>query len=93
MLLTACDLVPVGDGSYRAVPHKPKNKISPREAARMANCSLTTIYRLLRAGFIVGERPSPRKILIAAESLAAHLEALRDPGFWTRERRSRYWNT
>ena len=89
-LLTACDLVPVGDGSFRAVPHKPKNRVPPREAARMASCSLTTIYRLLRAGFVVCERPSPRKILVDVDSLRAHVEAQSDPEFWTPERRHRF---
>ena len=90
-LLTACDFVLQGDGSYRAVPRKPKDKVTVREAARLANYSLGTIYRLYKAGFIKGERQSPRRILIGVESLQAHLEAVRDPEFWTDERKLRYW--
>ncbi len=91
-LLTACDLVPLGDGSYRAVPRRPSGKVTPKEAARLANYPLTSIYRLYRGGFVSGERQSPRRILIDVESLRAHLEAVRDPDYWTAERHDRYWN-
>lgn len=90
-VLTACDFVLQGDGSYRAVPRKPRDKVTVREAARLANYSLGAVYRLYNAGFIKGERQSPRRILIGVESLQAHLEAVRDPGFWTDERKLRYW--
>ena len=91
-LLTGCDLVPLGDGNFRAVPHRHKKKLTVREATRMANYSRDTIYRLVRSGFVVSERQSPRKILIDADSLQAHLEAVRDPAFWTPSRRARYWS-
>ena len=90
-LLTGCDFVPQGDGSYRAVPRKPQEKVSVKEAARMANYPLTSIYRLYRAGFITGERNSPRRILIDSASLRTHLDAVRDPAFWTAERKLRLW--
>ena len=90
-LLASCDFVPQGDGSYRAVPRRPKDKVTVREAARLANCPRTSIYLLYKGGFIAGERQSPRKIMIDVESLRAHLEAIRHPDFWTRERRARYW--
>lgn len=90
-LLTACDFIPQGDGSYRAVPRKPQATVPAKEAARLANFPLTSIYRLYRAGFITGERQSPRRILINVASLQAHLDAVRDPEFWTAERRLRYW--
>ena len=91
-LLTSCDFVPQGDGSYRAVPRKPQDKVTVKEAARLADYPLTTIYRFYRAGFITGERKSPRRILIDVASLQALLEAVRDPDFWTPERRLRYWS-
>ena len=91
-LLTACDFIPQGDGSYRAVPRKPRDKVPAKEAAQMANYPLTSIYRLYRAGFITGERNSPRRILINVASLQAHLDAVRDPEFWTAERKLHYWS-
>ena len=91
-LLTACDFIPQGDGSYRAVPRKPQDAVTTKDAARLANLPLTSIYRLYRAGFITGERTSPRRILIHVASLQQHLEAVRDLEFWTEERRLRYWS-
>ena len=89
-MLTACDLVPNGDGSYRAVPRQPKSQLSVTEAARAANCSRGTIYRLYNSDLITGERRTPRKIMISLSSLQAHLEAVRDPGFWTEERKKKF---
>ena len=89
-MLTACDLVPNGDGSYRAVPRQPKSQVSVTEAARVANCSRGTIYRLYNSDLVSGERRTPRKIMINLGSLQAHLEAVRDPEFWTEERRRRF---
>ena len=57
----------------------------------MARYSRDTIYRLFHSGLVTGERQSPRKILIDADSLQGHLEAVRVPGFWTPERRRQYW--
>ena len=82
---------PQGDGSYRAIPRKPLDKVTVREAVRLSNYSRDTIYRLYNSGFITGERQSPRRILIHVASLQAHILAARDPGFWTPERRLRYW--
>ncbi len=90
-ILTSCDVVPMGDGSFHVVPRRPQSKTTIKEAARMAHYSRDTIYRLFRSGFVTGERQSPRKILIDVESLQAHLEAVRKPDFWTPERRRRYW--
>lgn len=90
-ILASCDVVPMGDGSFRVVPRRPQSKTTIKEAARMAHYSRDTVYRLFRSGFVTGERQSPRKILIDVASLQAHLEAVREPGFWTPERRQRYW--
>ena len=88
--LAACDLVPNSDGSFRAVPRQTGRKVSVHTAAREANCSIATIYRLYNGGLLTGERPTPRKIMIDFDSLQAHLAAARDPDFWTRERRDKY---
>lgn len=90
-ILTSCDVVRMGDGSFHVVPRRPQSKTTIKEAARMAHYSRDTIYRLFHSGFVTGERQSPRKILIDVESLQAHLDAVREPGFWTAERRQRYW--
>ena len=88
--LTACDLVPNRDGSYRAVPRQAGRKVPVTVAAREANCSIATIYRLYYGGLVVGERPTPRKIMIDLDSLQAHLKAASDPDYWTGERRDKY---
>ena len=88
--LTACDLVPNQDGSYRAVPRQAGRKVSVTVAARAANCSIATIYRLYNSGLVTGERPTPRKIMIDFDSLQAHLKAAGDPDYWTHERRDKY---
>lgn len=59
-----------------------REKITPRIAAQRASLSIWDIYRLWNGGYIEGERPTPHKILIYADSLTAHLEATRDPAFW-----------
>ena len=89
-MLTACDLVPNGDGSYRAVPRQLKSQVSVTEAARVANCSRGTIYRLYNSELVAGERRTPRKIMISLRSLQEYLEAVRDPEFWTDERTRRF---
>ena len=90
-LLTSCDVVRMGDGSFHVVPRRPQSKVTIKEAARITQYSRDTIYRLFRSGFVTGVRQSPRKILIDADSLQAHLEAVRRPDFWTAERRRQYW--
>lgn len=89
-VLTACDLVPNGDGSYRVIPRQLKSQVSVTEAARMANCSRGTIYRLYHSDLVSGERRTPRKIMIGLSSLQTYLDAVRDPGFWTEERRKKF---
>lgn len=91
ILLTGCDLVPTGDGQFRAVPHRHKKKLTVREATQMTHYSRDSIYRLYKSGFVTGERHSPHKILIDADSLQDHIEAVKDPDFWTPERRAQYW--
>lgn len=61
------------------------------EALGYIGLSYTTLYRLCHAGFIKSSKPSPLVILIDILSLADHVEAARDPEFWTPERR-RIWS-
>ena len=49
-----------------------------------------TIYRLFNGGFIGGSRISPNTILLDLQSLYDHINATRDPSFWSPERIKRY---
>ena len=89
-LPAAFDLLPTGDGSFRAVPQKPLVLASITQAARTTGLSRDTIYRLYKAGFVKGDQPSPKKIRIDMASLQTHRTESLKEGFWTRERRSRY---
>lgn len=80
-------MVPQGDGTFVVKPGRPTQKLTVRQAAQVANCSVATIYRLLDAGLIQGDRPSPRKVAIYASSLEEHLAKTRDPEFWNTDRR------
>ena len=85
--LSAVDLVPVGDGSFKAIPRKPVELASVAQAAKLTGVPRDTIYSLYRAGFIEGTQASPRKITIFLATLYAHIEAAKDVEFWTPERR------
>ena len=89
-LPAAFDLLPSGDGTFRAVPQKPLVLASITQAARATGLSRDTVYRLYKAGFVKGDQPSPKKIRIDMASLHAHRTESLKEGFWTRERRSRY---
>lgn len=75
-------VTPQGDGSFVIRPGKPVEKLSLRQAAKRAGCSRTTIYRLYDAGILKGDRPSPRKIFIFADSLEEHLKKCADAEYW-----------
>jgi hypothetical protein len=75
-------VLPQGDHSYLVKPGKPVEKLKPREAARIIRKSVWTIYRMLDAGLIKGERPTKHGTLIYADSLQAHINASQDPEFW-----------
>ena len=52
--------------------------------------SYDTIRRLINGKFLRVRRVAPNSILLELESLYDHLEAVRDPEFWTPERIKRY---
>ena len=89
-ILTPVDFVPLGDGTFRAVPRKPVELASVALAARMTGVRKDAIYKLYHAGFIRGTQASPRKLLIIMATLTQHLEDAADPEFWTRARHTRY---
>ncbi len=90
-LFAECDVVPMGDGSFKAIPRKPVIEVAVAKAVKITGTSRDTIYRLYAAGLIRGKRPSPRKIVIDVESLRAHNEASRDPEYWTPERKKAFY--
>jgi hypothetical protein len=52
--------------------------------------SYNTLVRLVTAGFVQGTRIAPETTLIDLESLVAHMEACRDPEYWTPARVQKY---
>lgn len=86
--------VPAGDGTYR-----PRLQVM-ETWVRVGNCEQfgihikrDTLIRLGCAGFIEISQPSPFTPSITIESLLAHIEAARDPEFWTEERLDIYRKT
>ncbi len=49
-----------------------------------------TLYRIIAAGFVAHSRPAPNVILVDLVSLTEHVQAARDPEFWTPMRRKQY---
>lgn len=49
-----------------------------------------TIMRLIKGGFIAARVPAPNTYLMDLDSFYEHIEASKDPEFWTPERRHRY---
>ena len=90
ILFAPVDFVPLGDGTFRTIPRKPIQLASVKDAARMTGVPRQTIYNLYQAGFIEGTQTSPRKITIYMASLVTHVEAAKDPEFWTKKRRLRF---
>ena len=84
------DFLPLGDGTFKAVPRKPVQVASISTAVKLTGLARQTLWRLYRTKFIKGTQPSPKKILIDMASLYAHIEATKDEEFWTRERRQRF---
>lgn len=74
--------LPQGDGAFLVKPGKPVLKITVKQAAARAGVSVGTVYRLIEAGFLEAEHPSPGRITVVSESLERHLSATRDPEYW-----------
>jgi hypothetical protein len=52
--------------------------------------SAQCLYRLMDGEFVQCSRPSPGVVMVDLGSLAGHIEAARDPEFWTPERLDRW---
>jgi len=79
--------VPQGDGSILLRPQKPVQKVTVRNAAKVLGVSVHSVYRSIREGHLLTERPRPRKILVLVESLQQHQERSRDPEFWSAQQK------
>lgn len=90
-IFTPLDFIPLGDGTFKAVPRKPVELVNVSMAAKMTGVKRDAIYKLYQAGFVRGTQASPRKIMIYLASLLEHLERASDPEFWTADRRSKYF--
>ena len=92
-ILRPVDFVPLGDGTFRAIPRKPVELAPVNQAAKMTGVKRDAIYKLYETGFIRGTQASPRKLLIDVASLTTHMENATDPEFWTKDRHLRYFGT
>lgn len=52
--------------------------------------SYNTVLRLYKNDFVRGCQPVPGRILIDLASLVEHIEATKDPDFWTADRREQF---
>ena len=87
---TPVDFVPLGDGTFRAIPRKPVQVGSISDAMKLTGLERKLVWRLYRTRFIEGTQVSPKKILIYLPSLFAHIEAGKEEGFWTRARKRQF---
>ncbi|HEY8898888.1 MAG TPA: hypothetical protein VIM61_00535 [Chthoniobacterales bacterium] len=76
----------LGDGTFAPVVRIYDTQVPISEILKLVGISYDTIRRLITAGFVDGSQPSPGRILVSIDSLFAHLEATKDPDFWTPER-------
>jgi hypothetical protein len=83
--------IPSGDGSYR--PKLQVLEIWVRVThAHLYGITIPrdTLVRLGNAGFIELSQPSPGHTAVNLDSLLAHIEACKDPEFWTETRQAQY---
>ncbi len=89
-LVCAVSFVPLGDGTFRAVPQQPVAVASISKAAKLTGLARDTIYRLFKAEMIAGRHASPGKIEVDVGSLVAHIERSKEPDYWTEKRVQQY---
>jgi hypothetical protein len=65
---------------------------TPRELG-MPDLHFRSLRRLVQCGLVRGVQPSPSVYLMDLKSFWDHLEATREPGYWTAERRETYRTT
>lgn len=86
--------VPAGDGTYRPRLQVMETWVRVGQCEQFGiHIKRDTLIRLGIAGFIKICQPSPMTPSISIESLLEHMEAAKDPEFWTEERLERYRRT
>lgn len=82
------------DGTYMPVlkVHGQYVRMSHELPAKLGLAGLhpRNLYRLVAAGFVASSRIAPNTILVDVLSLAQHIEAARDPEYWTPMRRKQW---
>jgi excisionase family DNA binding protein len=79
-------ITPQGDGSYVLRPGKPVSTLTVREAARVLNVHISSVYRLIDSGILLCERPTRGAIRIPLSAMDAHRRHAADPEFWDRQK-------
>ncbi|MCC6356947.1 MAG: helix-turn-helix domain-containing protein [Verrucomicrobiae bacterium] len=80
-------LMAVGDGTFLLVPAKPVAKLTIAEVARATRIHPKNLHRLIEAGIISAEQPSPKVWLVLWDEIASFLEATKQPGYWDEVKR------
>jgi len=95
--MVICKLVKQGNGMYAPVPVEwgPMVRMSRKLHQELGlPCSFITIYKLVKAGLIVGRMPAPKTLLIDLASLVEHFQnTVVDPDkprFWNDERTRKF---
>ena len=84
------DWQPAGDGTYRPIVRIHECFVRVTDAERVSGIPYLTLRRLISAGFCKGSQPSPGNVLIDLHSYFDHVDACKDPEFWTPARREKY---
>ena len=85
-----CDWQPAGDGTYRPIVRLHDNMVRVSEAVKITGMTYLTLRRLICGGFVEGVQVTPGNVQMNMHSYWQHVQACRDPEFWTPERRRRY---
>ncbi len=80
----------LGDGTFAPVIRVYDAHVRLAVVEKIADVSYDTIRRLVIAEFVEGSQPSPGLILVSINSLMRHLDATKDPEFWTPARIQKY---
>lgn len=78
-----CQVVPLGDGSFRLIPGEPVEEVGLEQAMHLLGLSAYGVRRLVEQGHIPASRPSPRRWVFRAADIHAFIEKTRrNPWFW-----------